>query len=379
MLVAFNTAPWNRSAAASASRGARAFTAVVFVYLFAIGPAALPAVAQEVTRVEEIRLSPNAHVNQIRTVEGLVDRLVSRGAGQMPAYYLEDDYGHQILVTPFEGTPARGDRVRVTGVINLDPAGDPVLTLVDPSVDPPAVVDESEAVEAETEPIEPVTDPVADSVPDPDAESETGTGEPGVEADIDEAAPQAAERPIWSRRWSTRALGIAALLAAAVALLFRRMGRDPYEPRPIVTGPRKDDVDFAVDALWPESEQEFDGRTMRFIRPDPTMQLLPARLEVVAGGDTGTEIPFVGKPGEDMELMIGRSPGDGPSTIELKQKTVSRTHAVIRFRDGSWLLENLSMTNPTILNDETLGVKAMALSDGDRIEMGEVVFVFKQA
>lgn len=370
MLVAFRTVPWNRSAIAR--RGGWAGPVVVFSVLFALVASARPLIGQEVTRVEVIRLDPSAHVGEVLTVEGLVDRLVSRGAGQTPSYYLEDDYGHQILVIPSDGPPGRGERVRVTGVVDLDAAGDPVLTLSDPGVEPPPAADPADVPEVD----QPVDESV-DEPADPAAEQE---GEPGAEAAADESAvPEVAQRPIWSRRWSTRALAIAALLAAAAAFLVRRMGRDPYEPRPIVTGPRKDDVDFAVDALWPESEQEFDGRTMRFIRPDPTMQLLPARLEVVAGGDEGTEIPFVGKPGEDMELMIGRSPGDGPSTVELKQKTVSRTHAVILFREGEWWLENLSMTNPTVLNDEILGVKAMPLSDGDRIEMGEVVFVFKQS
>jgi predicted component of type VI protein secretion system len=44
----------------------------------------------------------------------------------------------------------------------------------------------------------------------------------------------------------------------------------------------------------------------------------------------------------------------------------------------SWYLVNLSSTNPVIVNEEALptGGKATILTDGDRIEMGAVVFVF---
>ena len=52
-----------------------------------------PIGAQEITPVESIRVDPSAHVNEIRTVEGVVDRLVNRGAGLTPSYYLEDDTG----------------------------------------------------------------------------------------------------------------------------------------------------------------------------------------------------------------------------------------------------------------------------------------------
>jgi predicted component of type VI protein secretion system len=44
-----------------------------------------------------------------------------------------------------------------------------------------------------------------------------------------------------------------------------------------------------------------------------------------------------------------------------------------------WALENLSSTNPVAVNgaDILQGAPPMALSDGDRVEMGEIVFVFR--
>jgi predicted component of type VI protein secretion system len=46
----------------------------------------------------------------------------------------------------------------------------------------------------------------------------------------------------------------------------------------------------------------------------------------------------------------------------------------------SWYLVNQSATNPVVVNQAPLptGGKATILADGDRIEMGAVVFVFHE-
>lgn len=302
----------------------------------------------EATRVEEIRLAPDAHLNEIRTVEGAVDRLVNRPGGESPAFYLEDDFGHQLLVIPLSAPPERGERVRATGVVSLDSTGDPVLTVFEESG---LVLASADATTSAVEPVAPTTPQLEPLPPPPEEEG-----------------------------WPWKIIG--GVLAALALLGFAYQRGRASVPPGIITGDRpenpKKEVDIAVSALWPDSDQEFDGRTMRFIRPDPTVQLLPARLEVIGGGDTGEEIRFVGVPGEPTEMMFGRSSGEGPNHIQLKQKTVSRTHAVVRHRHGEWLLENLSMTNPTRLNGEELGVKERLLTEGDRIEMGEVVLRFRE-
>ena len=50
---------------------------------------------------------------------------------------------------------------------------------------------------------------------------------------------------------------------------------------------------------------------------------------------------------------------------------------------GRWRLENLSSTNPVVVNGRSLDLDGGAatsvmLSEGDRIEMGEVAFVFRE-
>jgi protein phosphatase len=66
--------------------------------------------------------------------------------------------------------------------------------------------------------------------------------------------------------------------------------------------------------------------------------------------------------------------------VQLESPTVSREHAKLAFRDGIWTLRNQSSTNPTVHNGRALSsvVEEVQLQDGDRIEVGEVVLVFRQ-
>jgi hypothetical protein len=136
--------------------------------------------------------------------------------------------------------------------------------------------------------------------------------------------------------------------------------------------------------------------SMRYWRPaDGTLQFLPGRLEVIAGRDAGHEIRFVRTPGPDgTRVTFGRAEGAPYRHIQLREPTVSRTHARMTLevgpRNGAdastntprWRLENLSATNPVVVNGNPLAADeseqcCVMLEDGDRIEMGEVVFRFR--
>jgi hypothetical protein len=140
-----------------------------------------------------------------------------------------------------------------------------------------------------------------------------------------------------------------------------------------------------------------DGASVRFWRPaDGTLQFLPGRLEIAAGRDAGQEIRFVRTGGPDGTcITFGRADGPPYRHVQLREPTVSRSHARMVLdqpgggsRDASpnqarWRLENLSSTNPVVINGRSLDANggAMAsvmLSEGDRIEMGEVAFVFRE-
>jgi len=140
----------------------------------------------------------------------------------------------------------------------------------------------------------------------------------------------------------------------------------------------------------------FEGASMRYWRPaDGTLQFLPGRLEVITGDDAGQEIRFVRTPGPDgTRVTFGRAEGVPYRHVQLREPTVSRTHARMTLevspRNGAevsasaprWRLENLSATNPVVVNGTPLAVDEseqcwVMLDDGDRIEMGEVVFRFR--
>ena len=155
-------------------------------------------------------------------------------------------------------------------------------------------------------------------------------------------------------------------------------------------------------SLDDEMGEAVDGASVRFWRPaDGTLQFLPGRLEIAAGRDAGQEIRFVRTGGPDGTcITFGRADGPPYRHVQLREPTVSRSHARMVLEpsgpanDGSlrtnpgmnggrWRLENLSSTNPVVVNGRSLDLKggtatSVILSEGDRIEMGEVAFVFRE-
>ncbi len=124
-----------------------------------------------------------------------------------------------------------------------------------------------------------------------------------------------------------------------------------------------------------------EGHALRYSIPaEGTLQFLPGRLEIEQGLDAGREIRFVQLPGPTgLEVTFGRSEGEPYRHVQLRDLTVSRQHAKMRFHDGNWSLTNLSQTNPVFCNGSELdGDAELLLADGDRIEMGEVVFTFRE-
>jgi protein phosphatase len=120
---------------------------------------------------------------------------------------------------------------------------------------------------------------------------------------------------------------------------------------------------------------------VRYDQPmDGTLQLLPGRFEVLSGPGAGSEIRFVRIPGVEQEITFGRSRGPQYRHVQLESPTVSRQHARLIFRAGGWLLRNESGTNPTVHNGRSLGAAQdeVLLQDGDKIEMGEIRFLFLQ-
>ncbi len=125
----------------------------------------------------------------------------------------------------------------------------------------------------------------------------------------------------------------------------------------------------------PPPPAEGGGETIRFEPPfEETVQLLPGRLVVVGGEDAGREYRFLRSSGQAVpEVTVGRAAGPSGRHLQLRVPTVSRVHARLRFLDKRWTVANASSTNPVRVNGEELGPDAqVTLSDGDRIQLGEV-------
>jgi hypothetical protein len=158
----------------------------------------------------------------------------------------------------------------------------------------------------------------------------------------------------------------------------------PATPEHEVRVERVARADDAVRAMRLVKDDDLEDRlapneTIRFRRPvEEPVQLLPGRLEVVSGDPNHREIRFVRIPGEPMQLILGREGGPSPQYVALKSGTVSRRHARLAFHNGRWAVENLSQTNPVVLNDEELSHAQgeRSLDDGDQLELGEVVLRF---
>ncbi len=123
-----------------------------------------------------------------------------------------------------------------------------------------------------------------------------------------------------------------------------------------------------------------EGTQVRFFRAEEgTLEFLPGRLEIVQGEDVGQEIHFARPVGDgDVTVTFGRSEGPPLRHVQLLDPTVSRQHARMTFTGQHWHLSNLSTTNAVLLNGAPLpdhGV-SITLQDGDRLEMGAVMFVF---
>ena len=70
---------------------------------------------------------------------------------------------------------------------------------------------------------------------------------------------------------------------------------------------------------------------------------------------------------------IGRS---GDNDIIIDDPSVSRQHAKVRLEGQTFTIFDLGATNPTQVNGQEIGKHQ--LIDGDRVEIGDAMLVFKQ-
>ena len=136
-------------------------------------------------------------------------------------------------------------------------------------------------------------------------------------------------------------------------------------------------------------QYELTGRVKAGPRPDPAPRPAPAPAAAPAappspvGSDTmvvsrsGGTPRLQGPDGQTLELRAGRHTIGrlADCDLHLDDTTVSREHAAVVRRGETWWVLDLGSTNGTRVN----GVAAAEhpLSDGDRIEVGEVDVTFR--
>lgn len=162
--------------------------------------------------------------------------------------------------------------------------------------------------------------------------------------------------------------------ASSGADAVRGAGAGLPPPLESVPGPQA----LAYPAAWREAEPGPAAREV--LGEAATIQLLPGRLRIVAGAAQEREFRFPRLPGRMVEVTIGRQGGEAPSHIQLAAPTVSRLHARMRFEGGCWRIENLSQTNPLVINGQEVaaGMLARILRDGDRLEIGEFILEYHE-
>lgn len=130
----------------------------------------------------------------------------------------------------------------------------------------------------------------------------------------------------------------------------------------------------------PDPAEWIEGSMVRMGRPpEGTLKILPGRF-VLDDGDRQIELRIFRTSGADrVETTIGREAGQPYRHIQLKPLSVSARHAKLVFENGVYSILNYSRTNPTMVNGESLPENASRrLVDEDRIEIGEVVFVYHE-
>jgi hypothetical protein len=204
-------------------------------------------------------------------------------------------------------------------------------------------------------------------------------------------------------------VGILSLLAAIAVLWLRRSARqrDPNpspplgfpsevaaDPDALDIEPRRDlteeewlrllDESVRVQvglppAAEPEPEEVVPPPALSEEAGDRTLRLLPGRLEAVSGY-AGREIRFVALPGA-ARFTLGRVSGPRYRHVQVPEPTVSRMHAFMEFKGGGWRIGNLSETNGVVVDGRVLAglEETVDLTEGTRVELGEVVFVFRES
>jgi energy-converting hydrogenase Eha subunit A len=315
-----------------------------------------PALGQSSPKVQDMKRSPRLFVNEVVRIEGFVTQYVEGNAQTTRFFFLKDDWGGFLKVRTSRDAPEVGHRYAVTGPIGIDPRSSEIY------------LSEESRVHLEPSP---------GSAENPGAAASAAQPPPATVATEPVQEPEGPEPARGRLNLALVVILAVVLLGLIIGLILVLSGRRRERPRT---------SDFAAAASLPTEappapQQVIEGRTIKMHAPPPgTLKLLPGWLEVVAGDDVVKEIRFYRMKGEvAAETTFGRATGRPFTHIQLKPMTVSARQAAILFDGAAPKLTNFASneSNPTSVNGRDLGVnESVVLSDGDKIKMGEVSFVF---
>lgn len=181
-------------------------------------------------------------------------------------------------------------------------------------------------------------------------------------------------------------VALAAVLAllvvgAAIFLAVQRRGPGPVEVYPPLAPAEEAETEFPTEAgvfrkeeIPPTEAVAPEAAPGVEVGPAPTVSLKPERrhlawLVMEKGERVGKEFRL-----HEGDTSIGRA---GTNDIIVSDPTVSRQQAKIRLEGEEFYIYDLGATNPTRVNGQE--ITKQRLMDGDRIEVGNTVFVFKRA
>jgi hypothetical protein len=131
-------------------------------------------------------------------------------------------------------------------------------------------------------------------------------------------------------------------------------------------------------AFTPPVSPPADQADRRLIAHD-SHEPLPGALEVEQGPGAGSTLGFHHVPNTREDIItFGRSQGPPGRHVQLRDGTVSRRHAQLRFAGGRWEITNFATHNPVRVNAHPLGHgDVRELHDGDLVEMGQTRYRYR--
>jgi len=336
--------------------------------------------AQQYRRIERFG---EASLNEPVEMEGTVAQWVSGLGGNF--YLLRTNWGESVLVRTSRPLPAIDKRYQVRGVVT-EQLGKRFISEEELEL----IVTETtrETQSAGSAVTVSVQKESASGAPLPPVASEPAAAPaPGGQAMPVPAAAEPKATGTWDSRLvlpiAVGTVGLLALLVGGGLLLRRSRPREEPNPYAIASGPLAQTPLASATPNPPVAPepQVVAGKTIKIHQPPAgTIKVLPGRFEVAAGDDTVKEIRFFRVPNQAIpEVTFGRLPGAPYVHVQLSSLTVSSRQAKITYQDNRWMLTNFApeSSNPTRVNGRELRVdETVALTEGDRVEMGEVVLIF---